>query len=222
MMMRMGLGLGRREGETKGIEGLKFAILKTDPFPARGPGTQKAMAKAVQLLKNHGAVVEEIDIPYPEFHTFLVTWHRTIMATDGRVSFLPEYRTSKDLLSDFLIGHVENRANYTHRQRLEALDGIATLRPKIDSIFGQYDALLTPSVPDEAPVGIESTGSAAFNSAWTALHVPVVNIPGFQGDNGLPVGVSLVAPTYRDRTLLRVCGRLGRIFEAEGGWKTKV
>jgi Asp-tRNA(Asn)/Glu-tRNA(Gln) amidotransferase A subunit family amidase len=46
----------------------------------------------------------------------------------------------------------------------------------------------------------------------------VVNIPGFKGENGMPVGVSLVAPRYHDRHLLAVSQKVGEIFEAEGGW----
>jgi Asp-tRNA(Asn)/Glu-tRNA(Gln) amidotransferase A subunit family amidase len=55
-----------------------------------------------------------------------------------------------------------------------------------------------------------------------ALHTPVVNIPGFQGVNGLPIGLSLVAPRYHDRRLLAVCREVGKIFEGEGGRKPVV
>lgn len=54
---------------------------------------------------------------------------------------------------------------------------------------------------------------------FQALHTPVVNIPGFKGENGLPIGLSLVAPRYHDRKLLAVSEKVGEIFEAEGGWK---
>lgn len=49
--------------------------------------------------------------------------------------------------------------------------------------------------------------------------MPVINIPGFAGGNGLPIGLSLVAPRYFDRHLLGVSAKVGEIFEAEGGWK---
>lgn len=52
-----------------------------------------------------------------------------------------------------------------------------------------------------------------------ALHTPVLNVPGFKGDSGMPVGVSLVAPRYHDRHLLAVGKKVGAIFEAGGGWK---
>ncbi|KAJ9137837.1 Amidase [Coniochaeta hoffmannii] len=205
-----------------GVQGMKFALLKNarDVFPEPGPGTKGAMEKAAALLRQNGATVDEVEFPWPEFEK-VPRWHRCVMSTDGRTAFLPEYRSHRERLDPFLVGHVENAGAYTHRDRLEALDGIAALRPKVDAVLASFDALLTPSVPDEAPPGIESTGSAAFNGVWTALHVPVVNVPGFQGENGLPVGVSLVASRYRDRHLLEVSGVVGKIFEAQGGWTRK-
>ena len=44
---------------------------------------------------------------------------------------------------------------------------IASIRPESEDGF---DAWLTPSVPGEAPAGLESTGEALFNRMWTALH----------------------------------------------------
>jgi Asp-tRNA(Asn)/Glu-tRNA(Gln) amidotransferase A subunit family amidase len=55
-----------------------------------------------------------------------------------------------------------------------------------------------------------------------ALHTPVLNVPGFKGENGMPIGVSLVAPRYHDRRLLAVGKEVGAIFEANGGWKPSV
>lgn len=52
--------------------------------------------------------------------------------------------------------------------------------------------------------------------------MPVVNIPGFQGSTGMPIGVSLVAPRFKDMHLLQVAEAVGKIFEAEGGWQRKL
>jgi Asp-tRNA(Asn)/Glu-tRNA(Gln) amidotransferase A subunit family amidase len=64
------------------------------------------------------------------------------------------------------------------------------------------DVLITPSAPDEAPRGIESTGEALFNRNWTLLRVPCVTLPAGQGVNGLPIGVQLVAKRDDDEALL--------------------
>ncbi|KAI0880049.1 glutamyl-tRNA amidotransferase subunit A [Annulohypoxylon maeteangense] len=202
------------------IKGSKFAVLKTMVWPQAGPGTVAALDAGAKLLRDHGADVEEIELP-PEFEK-LPEWHGIVLRSDGRPTFLPEYRVSKDKLAGVLVGHVENEYQISRAAQLEAFDGIASLRPKIDEIAGKYAAILTPSVVDEAPVGRETTGSPAFNAIWTALHTPVTNIPGFKGENGLPVGLSLIAPRYHDRHLLEVSKVVGEIFEAEGGWTRQV
>jgi len=202
------------------VKGAKFAYLKTMVWPNVGPGTSNAMDKAVALLRAHGAEVEETFLP--EELNDLPAWHATVLASEGRTAFLPEYTTAKDKISQQLIGHVENSDKITRKAQLEAFDKISAARPVVDQILSKYAAVLTPSVPDEAPLGIERTGSAAFCLIWTALHTPVVNVPGFQGENSMPIGISLVAPRYHDRHLLAVSQKVGQIFEAEGGWTSTV
>ncbi|KAH8886105.1 amidase [Thozetella sp. PMI_491] len=198
------------------IKGATFAVLKTMVWPNVEPGTEAALEAGATLLRDCGATVEEIELP-PEFDS-LPEWHRIILGSEGRTAFLPVYRDAKEQLNEFLIGHVENRTKITRAMQVTAFDSIAALRPKIDDIGRRYAAILTPSVPDEAPIGTESTGSAAFNSIWTALHTPVINVPGFKGANGMPIGLSLVGPRYSDRHLLNVARSVGEVFEEKGGW----
>ncbi|KAK3072507.1 hypothetical protein LTR53_006689 [Teratosphaeriaceae sp. CCFEE 6253] len=203
-----------------GVKGLRFAVLKTMVWDQAGAGLKAAMEAGPQLLRSHGAEVEEIQFPI-EFAK-LPDWHTCILKSDGRVAFRPEYMIAKDKLDRSLIEHVEEAHRYTRKDYLEAFDGVAALRPKWDAIAAEYDAVIVPSVPDEAPVGIESTGSAVFNSMWTALHVPVVNVPGFRGEHGMPIGLSLVAPRYHDQALLEVAKVVGEVWEKEGGWNSRL
>jgi Asp-tRNA(Asn)/Glu-tRNA(Gln) amidotransferase A subunit family amidase len=53
---------------------------------------------------------------------------------------------------------------------------------------------------------------------WTILHVPVLNVIGFKGENGMPVGLTLVGARYADRSLLYAAKTVGALFEKEGGW----
>ncbi|KAF4973682.1 hypothetical protein FSARC_71 [Fusarium sarcochroum] len=155
----------------------KFAFCKTMVWPEAGPGLVKVMDKAVELLRSSGATVVEIE--FPEHLQDLPKWHSIIFNSDGRTSFLPEYRFDKSQIADQLIGHVENHSKISRAAQVKAFDDIASARPVVDAMLARYDAVLTPSVPDEAPEGIDSTGSAAFNKIWTALHNPIINIPGF-------------------------------------------
>lgn len=147
------------------VEGATFAILKTMVWPQAGPGTVAAMEAAEVALRKHGAVVEQIELP-PAFD-LLPQWHRTWLTCEGRVSFLPEYAAARNDLDSFLVGHVENSQKISRAEQVRAFDGIASLRPKMDELAAKYAAIVTPSALDEAPLGIERTGSSAFNQIWT-------------------------------------------------------
>ena len=160
--------------ETEGrfvVEGAKFGLMKTMVWKGNiDTGTEAAMRKAAELLKAHGAEVEEVELP--EDLNELPQWHQVVFREDGRTAFLPEYHAARDQLHEQLAAHVENMHKHTHAQHVQAFDSIAAARPRVDALLSQYAGILTPSVPGEAPVGTKSTGSAAFQLIWTVSFLP--------------------------------------------------
>lgn len=65
-----------------------------------------------------------------------------------------------------------------------------------------FDFLLTLSAPNEAPRGLQSTGSSIFNRIWTLLGAPCVNLPAGRGPSALPLGVQLAGRVDGDDDLL--------------------
>jgi amidase len=141
-----------------------FAVLKTVQWKHVQAGTVESMETATRLLRSEGAIVQEITLPsdFDDLHL----WHKQTMNTDGSVTFYSDYCNNKDKLPEVIIGYVENKQGYTHSVRLGAMDSIARLRPLIDEILSKYTAIITPSTPGEAPVGL-NTGSPVFNTFWT-------------------------------------------------------
>lgn len=149
------------------IKGAKIAFCKTPVWPKAGPGTQAAWSRAQELLTAHGAEVSSLELPDDFAH--ISDWHEKVLAGEGRTSFLGNYLLAKDKLHDLITGHVENTKRVSRKQQLEAYDGCARLRPVWDQIAAGYDAVITPSVPDEAPKGLESTGDAVSRSISLSL-----------------------------------------------------
>ena len=73
----------------------------------------------------------------------------------------------------------------------------------LDALFEHYDALITAAAPGEAPVGLESTGNAAFQRIWTLTGLPTMSLPLLKGPNGMPIGVQVIGKRGRDADLMR-------------------
>ena len=84
-----------------------------------------------------------------------------------------------------------------------------------------FDLYLSASAPGEAPLGLGNTGEAMFNRLTSGLGVPCLNLPGFTGLNGLPVGVQVIGAQGDDLRLLRaakwIAARVGDSDMARGG-----
>jgi Asp-tRNA(Asn)/Glu-tRNA(Gln) amidotransferase A subunit family amidase len=87
---------------------------------------------------------------------------------------------------------LRNADAVTLDEYLAAQKVLAECRKLIEIPFGDFDVLLGPSAPGEAPKGLATTGDAIFNQTWTALHTPCVTVPVAKGPAGLPIGAQLV------------------------------
>ncbi len=181
------------------LRGARIAVCRTPDWASATPGTPEAMDMAEAALRRAGAVVSALDLP-ASFDP-LGAMQKVVMHAEGRTAFLNLARAHPHGLHDDFHSRVENRDGFTHRQLLDAYDHAAACRAAFDRIAAEYDAVLTPSAPGEAPPG-SHPGNAVFNRMWTLLHVPCVNLPGLLGPNGMPVGVTLTAPRFTDRQLL--------------------
>jgi Asp-tRNA(Asn)/Glu-tRNA(Gln) amidotransferase A subunit family amidase len=75
-------------------------------------------------------------------------------------------------------------------------------RLKLSELMSDYDVLLAPSAPGEAPEGLEATGDPLFSRMWTLLHVPSVTLPVSKGSLGLPIGAQVVGAAHGDGALI--------------------
>ena len=182
------------------LPGARFAVCRTPMWDAASPGTPEALEAAAAGLRAAGASVTAVDLP-PHFAA-LTEMQATIMLGEGRAAFLSLARSHGHILHDEFHARVENRTGITRAALLEAYDTAARCRVEFDAIAAGYDAVIVPSARGEAPEIAAGPGDAVFNRMWTLLHGPSVNIPTSTGPTGLPVGVSLLAPRFRDRQLL--------------------
>lgn len=107
-----------------------------------------------------------------------------------------------ELISPHLLGRIVAGGKVT-RQRYE--EGVATAREcrkRIADLFREFDVLLAPSAPGEAPT-IDNTGEPTFGLLWTLLRLPCLTLPHGSGSSGLPLGIQIIAPFGRDGALFQ-------------------
>ena len=81
-------------------------------------------------------------------------------------------------------------------------------------VFNEYDAIVAPSAPGEAPLKETGTGDPIFSTLWTFSGLPALTLPLLVGETGLPVGVQLVGAPEGDDKLLRTAAWFLRHLDA--------
>lgn len=198
--------------ENLSLEGARIGVCRSPAWPEAEPAGRAAFAKGVERLKAAGARLVDLELP-AEFETIRESQH-IIGRAEGRSAFLNEYRAADDLNDEFK-AIVENRLGHTPSQIRAAYRAADRCRALFDDIAAGFDVVLTPSVTGEAPAGIATTGNAAFNSLWTLMHVPVVNVPGLIGPNGRPIGLSLISREYEDRKVIGYAKLAAALFAGQ-------
>ena len=188
---------------------LRFALVRQPGWAQADADMQKAFAGVGAAL---GAQATPVDLP-PPFDRALEA-HRVIslveLARYASAAYLPDRAAglSASTLEDVAIGAAFRAAEYD-----AALALIPALTTALGPIFEDFDALVTPAAPGQAPVGLGNTGPSTFCSIWTLCGTPAVSLPLLRGADGLPMGLQLVGWRGGDVALLQsaawLCDRLG-------------
>jgi Asp-tRNA(Asn)/Glu-tRNA(Gln) amidotransferase A subunit family amidase len=184
---------------------------KPDAAPRIGlcPGPYGAVADAATMalledaahrLSAAGAMV--VQRPLPEAYAAMVDAHPLMQNAESAASMAWELATHRDAISPGLCHNLESAMAKGGDALTAARATITDLKARFAGVMDGVDILLTPSACGEAPCGIEWTGDPAFNSTWTALHVPCVTVPAGTGPAGLPLGIQIVGPVWSDRATL--------------------
>ncbi len=155
------------------------------------PQALKRLEDAVASMRRAGAEVREISLP--ALFADIEPLHRVIMAKETAQMFVPEWANARQQLSSDLAAFIAQGIAYTDAEVAAARLRVADGKRLMDSLLADDELLLMPPAAGEAPVGLASTGNAAFNRLWTMLGVPCITLPAGRGVRGLPLGVQLIA-----------------------------
>ena len=193
----------------------RFAFVRSVAWDRAEPVTHEAFGELVEAL-GEGAV----DVDIGESFGRALDFQKVVMEVEMAHNFHRDYETGADKLSAQLRGLIERGRKYTAVEYTAALAGSARLNASLDSVFDEYDAILTPAAPGPAPRGLEATGDPVFCTTWTYLGTPAVSLPLLRDEAGLPMGVQLVGRRGNDARLLRTARWLVNTVGGSGRDKT--
>lgn len=178
----------------------RIGLLRTPYWQEADAASRENLERAAALLANAGAAVS--DATLPPGSDALYEGQSKIALYEASRALAWEYFNHRDLISNSFLPKVEEGWQIS-RAAYDAVRALAhDCRGEFAALMRDYDFLLTLSAPDEAPLGLKTTGSSLFNRVWTLLGVPCVNLPFGRGPNGLPLGVQLVGRFDGDNNLL--------------------
>jgi len=188
---------------------------------------QKAYAKAVEALKSAGHTIVEKTMMDPKFDISAYYITATAEATtnlaryDGiRYGARVEGDSLKDtylktrstgfglevqrriMLGNFVLSSGYYDAYYVKAQKVRTL-----IQEEYNKIFQEVDLILTPVAPRTAyefgalSDPIEMYLSDIYTISVNLAGLPAISLPVDKGENGMPVGLQLVARAYDEQTL---------------------
>lgn len=187
--------LDRRDPPRLGVV-RDFFWEKADPAVAR------ATDRALEQLAKAGARLEDRRLP-ASFATGHAA-HRIVMKAEMAEVHRDRHKAAADRFGPRIRGNMEagmliGAADYSRALRLRR-----QFAEDLWALAATVDALVTPSTPTPAPEGLGSTGDPVFQTPWTFAGMPTVTIPIALADNGLPLGLQIVAVPPRDPEVLGV------------------
>ena len=183
-----------------GARAPRVGLCRTPRWRDADAPTHAAIERAAAQLARAGARVADFELP--EGGAALFEEHGKIMNYETARALAWEYLNHPDKISATLRPRIEEGWQLSR----EAYDAARALgrdcRRRLADRMKEYDFLITPSAPGEAPATLETTGNSVFNRVWTLLGVPCVTLPFGSGPHGVPLGVQLVGPFDGDSGLL--------------------
>ena len=189
---------------------LRVGVARTHIWPQAQAETVAAMERAQTIL--NAPVVELPSHLEDSMKRFgIVTRYEGMRTTDDMV------KQNLDQINPWSRDGYEAGLKITYAEFNEAVREAQAARATIARVFDDYDVLITPAATGEAPADLQLIEGGAFNSLWTHLYVPCVTIPAFEGPNGMPVGLQIVAAHGADAALLAAAGWIeARLKQAAG------
>ena len=219
------------EALVEDVKGLKIGIPKDYFGEGLEPEVKKAILKAVDVLKDKGAIVEEFDLSLVEYAipAYYVIASAEASSNLSRFDGVKYgYRTEEynglhnmykktrsegfgeEVKRRIMLGSFVLSSGYYDAYYLKALRTKALIKKAFDVAFAKYDVIIGPAAPTTAPKLGDSLSDPIkmylgdiYTISVNLAGLPGISVPCGQDSNGLPIGMQIIGDCFKEKNIIR-------------------
>lgn len=213
-----------------GVDGLRIAWSpRLGHVSVLDPEIEALTTKAVEILEQQGARIEQVDPDLARAGEVIRTLWRSTAAS--LVDAVPEAERSR--MDPGFLQTAEWGRRYSAAHYVAALNARVELQAAMRAFHATYDLLVTPTMPvtalragetrpDDARFGDDWLEWSPYTYPFNLTQQPACSVPCGMSATGLPVGLQIVGPMRGDATVLRAARAIERAIppakiELQGG-----
>lgn len=195
------------ENLERGVKGWKIALVDNEYVEtSTDPEVMEAVRKAAQFFEEQGAIVSNISLPglYEAAKA-----NGLLVISDAAAVHQERLASQPEKFGEDTRQRLETGKAYSSSEYILARWEQVKLRRQFEGIFSDYDLLLTPTTPMPAPriQGPDAIEQARILTRFTApfnlTGLPAISVPCGFTDEGLPIGMQIVAAAWAEAALFR-------------------
>jgi Asp-tRNA(Asn)/Glu-tRNA(Gln) amidotransferase A subunit family amidase len=166
----------------------------------------RAFAMHLDVLRDHGLELRRTSVPWndPDDRRTWGTRVFDLLHAEMAIAHAPWFDRFAHLYRPYTAEAVRSGRAITAERLRECRVARAVLADQLQERASRdgIDCWICPSARGVAPVGYQDTGDSTMTGLWSYAGFPAISLPVFDGPDGLPLGVQLVATPGRDEHLL--------------------
>lgn len=219
------------EALVEDVKGLKIGIPKDYFGEGLEPEVKETILKAVDVLKDKGAIVEEFDLSLVEYAipAYYVIASAEASSNLSRFDGVKYgYRTEEynglhnmykktrsegfgeEVKRRIMLGSFVLSSGYYDAYYLKALRTKALIKKAFDEAFAKYDVIIGPAAPTTAPKLGDSLSDPIkmylgdiYTISVNLAGLPGISVPCGQDSNGLPIGMQIIGDCFKEKNIIR-------------------
>ena len=219
------------EALVEDVKGLKIGIPKDYFGEGLEPEVKEAILKAVDVLKDKGAIVEEFDLSLVEYAipAYYVIASAEASSNLSRFDGVKYgYRTEEynglhnmykktrsegfgeEVKRRIMLGSFVLSSGYYDAYYLKALRTKALIKKAFDEAFAKHDVIIGPAAPTTAPKLGDSLSDPIkmylgdiYTISVNLAGLPGISVPCGQDSNGLPIGMQIIGDCFKEKNIIR-------------------